>query len=79
MSHGYSMSLAFANQKADVSNPGVTLGRFCIERNIPVAQVASELSVSRMTIYNWFCGYSKPTRENIEAIERFKGRHKRRK
>lgn len=79
MSHGYSMSLAFANQKADVNNPGVALGRFCIDRNIPVAQVAAALGISRMTVYNWFSGYAKPTRENLEAIERFKGRHKRRK
>jgi transcriptional regulator with XRE-family HTH domain len=79
MSYGYSMSLVFANKKADTTNPGVALGRFCIDRDIPVTQVAAELGVSRMTIYNWFSGYAIPTRENLEAIERFKGRHKRRR
>ena len=79
MSHGYTMSLAYANKKANAKNPGVALGRFCIERNIPVSQVASELSVSRMTVYNWFAGHSRPSREHVEAIERFTGRHKKRR
>ena len=79
MSHGYSMSLANANKKADSTNPGVAFGRFCIDREIPVTQIAAALGVSRMTIYNWFSGYVTPTRENLEAIERFKGRHKRRR
>lgn len=79
MSHGYSMSLVFANKKADVQHPGVALGRFCIERDIPVSQIAGELGVSRATVYNWFSGYVRPSREHLEAIERFKGRHKKRR
>ena len=79
MSHGYSMSLVFANKKADIKNPGVALGRFCIDRNIPVSKVADELGVSRMAVYNWFGGSSWPSRDHIEAIERFTGRHKKRR
>lgn len=79
MSHGYSMSLVYANKKADIEHPGVALGRFCIDREISVQQVAESLGVSRMTVYNWFSGYVKPSREHLEAIERFKGRHKRRR
>ena len=78
MAHGYSMSLAFANKKANVKNPGVALGRFCIDREIPVAKVAQSLGVSRMAVYNWFAGHAWPSREHIEAIERFIGRHKKR-
>lgn len=79
MAHGYSMSLVFANKKADIKNPGVALGRFCIDRNISVSKVADELGVSRMAVYNWFDGSSWPSRDHIEAIERFTGRHKRRR
>ena len=79
MAHGYSMSLAYANKKADVKNPGVALGRFCIDRNIPVSKVAESLGISRMAVYNWFTGSSWPSREHIEAIERFTGRYKKRK
>ena len=76
MSHGYSMSLVFANKKADIKNPGVALGRFCIDKNISVTKIAGGLGVSRMTVYNWFSGVSWPSRDHIEAIERFTGRHK---
>ena len=79
MAHGYSMSLAFANKKADIKNPGVALGRLCIDKNIPVSKVADELGVSRMAVYNWFAGISWPSRDHIEAIERFTGRHKKRR
>lgn len=79
MAHGYSMSLAYANKKADVKNPGVALGRFCIDRDISVSRVADSLGVSRMAVYNWFVGASWPSPEHIEAIERFLGRHKKRK
>ena len=47
MSHGYSMSLVFANKKADIKNPGVALGRFCIDKNISVTKIAGGLGVSR--------------------------------
>lgn len=79
MAHGYSMSLVFANKKANVKNPGVALGRFCIGNDIPVVKVSDDLGVSRMTVYNWFSGSSWPTQEHIDAIERFTGRHKKRK
>jgi hypothetical protein len=79
MSHGYSMSLVYANKKASIKNPGVALGRFCIDSNIPVVQVSEELRVSRMTVYNWFSGAFWPSETHIDAIEEFTGRHKKRK
>ena len=79
MSHGYSMSLVYANKKADIKNPGVALGRFCIDNNIPVVQVSEGLGVSRMTVYNWFSGSFVPSEGHTAAIKRFIGRHKNRK
>jgi len=60
MSYGYSSRLIEANRKADVSHLGVSLGRKCIKHDIPVSQIAKQLGVSRMTVYNWFTGLHTP-------------------
>jgi hypothetical protein len=78
MSYGYSQRLVFANQKADVNSLGVALGRLCIERNIPVNEVAENLGVSRATIYNWFWGASAPSKQHSELIVSFMRQHKKR-
>jgi len=58
-----------ANEQADPSNIGVLLGRFCIKKEIPVAEVADFFSVSRMTIYSWFSGGGKPRKKHGEKIQ----------
>lgn len=55
-SRGYTWRLVHANKKADGRHPGVKLGRFCIERDISVRDIAEQFGVSRMTIYKWFTG-----------------------
>jgi hypothetical protein len=57
---GYSLRIVRANEQADPSNIGVLLGRVCIKKEIPVSEVAEFLSVSRMSVYNWFCGKGTP-------------------
>jgi hypothetical protein len=79
MTYGYSQKLVDANKKADADSLGVALGRFCIEREITATQVAVELGVSRMTVYNWFWGEFAPSPTYSEQIERFMARHKKRK
>jgi DNA-binding XRE family transcriptional regulator len=79
MTYGYSQKLVDANKKADADSLGVALGRFCIEREITATQVAVELGVSRMTVYNWFWGEFTPSPTYAEQIERFMVRHKKRK
>jgi len=61
MSYGYSQSLVDANKKANAKSLGVALGRLCIKQGIPVTEVARELEVSRMAVYNWFLGTHSPT------------------
>lgn len=68
MSHGYSSRLIAMNKRADKSKLGVALGRKCIALDIPVAEVASRLGVSRMTVYNWFAGAHEPQRLYASAI-----------
>jgi transcriptional regulator with XRE-family HTH domain len=60
MIYGYSARLIGLNKKADARILGVRLGRVCMKNNIPVSLVAAKLSVSRQTVYNWFCGTHSP-------------------
>ncbi len=66
--YGYSIKVAEAVRKADESLLGVQLGRKCVERNIPIVDVARTLKVSRQTIYSWFTGLTHPHPHRREAI-----------
>lgn len=70
MSHGYSARLIELNKKANSRLLGVRLGRVCIKRNIPVADVALALRVSRQTIYNWFIGERSPQNLVVDDVEK---------
>ena len=65
---GYSFRLVQANQAADSRRIGVQLGRYCITRDIAVAEIAEQFDVSRMTIYSWFTGVAEPHRTKAEKI-----------
>jgi DNA-binding XRE family transcriptional regulator len=41
----------------------------CIEHDVPVAEMASQLGVSRQTVYNWFTGSFEPNSELAVYIE----------
>jgi hypothetical protein len=71
MSYGYSSMLVERNKKADRRHLGVALGRKCIALNIPVTDIAEQLGVSRMTIYNWFVGLHEPQENYVSAITEF--------
>jgi predicted transcriptional regulator len=58
MSKGYSIALAEEIKAADQNLIGVRLGRVCLNKNIPVSDVADFFNVSRMTVYSWFKGES---------------------
>ena len=65
---GYSFRLVQANQAANSKKIGVVLGRYCIAKDIPVAEIAEKFDVSRMTIYSWFTGVAEPRRSKAEQI-----------
>lgn len=68
---GYSRRFAEANKKADQSHIGVQLGRICINKDIPVPDVAEYLGVSRQAVYLWFLGRSMPhprTRDRLKEL-----------
>ena len=65
---GYTLRIVRANKVANARSPGVKLGRFCIEKDIPVREVAEYFGVSRMTIYKWFIGERIPRKIHTEKI-----------
>ena len=67
MSYGYTTRLSSINKQADKSSLGVKLGRVCIKQE--VAEVASQLGVSRQTVYNWFEGTHFPHPDLTDARE----------
>lgn len=71
MSYGYNRRLIEANEQADDSSLGVRLGRWCIENDVSVIEIARALSVSRATVYNWFCGITVPSCESGDRIQRW--------
>mgnify|MGYP006270323187 CR=1 FL=1 len=71
MTYGYSQLTVAANKRASRRLLGVTLGRTCIARGVPVSEVARQFGVSRQTIYNWFGGKHEPKSDLIEAVKSF--------
>jgi hypothetical protein len=55
---GYSRRTAWLIKQADPRLLGVKLGVICVDRDIPVADVAQWMGVSRMAVYAWFRGES---------------------
>ena len=53
---GYSTLTAREIKEANQTLLGVKLGRICLDRDIPVTDVAEFFGVSRVTVYSWFRG-----------------------
>jgi predicted transcriptional regulator len=49
---------------------GVQLGRVCLNKDIPVSDVASFFGVSRMTVYSWFRGKSIVSGKHAEKMQK---------
>ena len=69
MSYGYTTRIGSLNKQADGSLLGVKLGRVCIKHEVPVIDIASQLGVSRQTVYNWFMGTHEPKEELTTLIK----------
>jgi transcriptional regulator with XRE-family HTH domain len=68
MTRGYSQYTVDLNKSADKRQVGVALGRLCIAKRVPVAQIAERFGVSRQTVYNWFAGVHEPSQELLRPI-----------
>jgi DNA-binding transcriptional regulator YiaG len=67
-SRGYAYGMVKLIQAADQSLPAVKLGQLCVERDIPVRDVANALGVARMTVYHWFTGRFRPRQAYEQKI-----------
>lgn len=70
MSKGYSLLVAKRIREADSRLAGVRLGKLCLDRDIPVKDVADFLGVSRMTVYSWFQGNTSVPPKHMEKLEK---------
>jgi DNA-binding XRE family transcriptional regulator len=70
MSYGYSLKLIELNKASDKELLGVYFGAVCIKNDVPVAEVAQKLKVSRQAVYNWFTGVSNPNVQMAIKIEK---------
>jgi len=52
---------------------GVKFGLICIQKDIPVADIADYFKVSRMTVYNWFKGVTAMPEKHEGAVAKLSG------
>jgi hypothetical protein len=76
MAKGYSILLANQIKAADPKLLGVQLGKFCIDKDIPVTDVSDFFKVSRMTVYSWFRGETQVSSKHIEKMQKLIARLK---
>jgi hypothetical protein len=70
MPKGYSLLTVQEVKEANQNLLGVKLGKICIERDIPVTDVADFFGVSRVTIYSWFRGQVVVSGKHSEKMQK---------
>ena len=70
MPKGYSLLMADEIKSANSQLWGDQLGRVCLNKDIPVSDVASFFGVSRMTVYSWFRGKSTVSGKHAEKMKK---------
>jgi transcriptional regulator with XRE-family HTH domain len=66
-------------READHSPAVLQLAGLCIEKNIPVTEVAALLGVTRATFYNWMTGKTAPNPRSLALIPKITTRLSKRK
>jgi transcriptional regulator with XRE-family HTH domain len=70
MSKGYSSLTIQEIQQANPTLLGVKLAKICVDRNIPVADVAEFFGVSRVTVYSWFRGKAVVSGKHADKMQK---------
>lgn len=70
MSKGYSALTIREVQEANPTLLGVKLAKICIDRNIPVSDVAEFFGVSRVTVYSWFRGKAVVSGKHADKMQK---------
>jgi len=70
MSKGYSTLMLQEVKDANQNLLGVKLGLICVERDIPVTDVAEFFGVSRVTVYAWFRGKAVVSGKHADKMQK---------
>ena len=70
MSKGYSSLTIQEIQQANPTLLGVKLAKICVDRNIPVVDVAEFFGVSRVTVYSWFRGKAVVSGKHADKMQK---------
>ena len=66
---GYSTLFFHKVTEADPDLPVTQFAVACLDRNLPITEVARRFSVTRATVYNWFTGKSTPRKHQQEMMQ----------
>jgi transcriptional regulator with XRE-family HTH domain len=77
-SRGYSTLFIRKVGEADQGDLVIQFANACIDREIPIVEIAERMEVTRATIYNWFTGKSSPRAYQQEKIRKTLARWQRR-
>jgi transcriptional regulator with XRE-family HTH domain len=69
MPRGYSTLTVREIKEANQSLLGVRLGMICVAKQIPVADVADYLGVSRQAVYAWFRGKGIVSSRYVDKVQ----------
>jgi hypothetical protein len=78
ISRGYSTLFIRKVEEADQGDLVRQYANACIDRNLPMSEVARRMEVTRATIYNWFTGKATPRAHQQEKIRKALARWQRR-
>lgn len=76
---GYDSLFIRKVEEADQKSVVLQLADVCIEKNIPVTEVAALFGVTRATIYNWMTGLTTPNPRYLAMIPKITARLSKRK
>lgn len=78
LSRGYSTLFLRKVEEADQGDLVIQYANACIDRDLPITEIARRMDVTRATIYNWFTGKSAPRAHQKEKIRKALARWQRR-
>ena len=70
MAKGYSTLTIREIQEANPTLLGVKLAKICVDRDIPVVDVAEFFGVSRVTVYSWFRGKAVVSGKHADKMQK---------
>jgi predicted DNA-binding transcriptional regulator AlpA len=70
ISRGYSTLFIRKVGEADLGDLVSQYANACIDRGLPMSEVARRMDVTRATIYNWFTGKAVPRAHQQEKIRK---------